>query len=399
MTSCPPLRNRGAALLQRKCACGRTPGPTGECEECRNERLQRKIANPKSKIRNESVVPPIVYEVLRSPDQPIDPGGTRAFTEPRFGHDFSRVPVHTPSVVEHRAYRFKAMIPRANASIFLDDSGQEGQRTAETAAAESETPMEEPTIGNGQRAAETAAGELKEGETVRLPDVEPPDIPAFTIVQEDPVNPTLDYSPHVERITLSNACPFTDHRVFGLTTMTPPSIVDVSVTPVLAWYYVDATVDQEIRFRVCDGVGPQGQVDITSENDANITKENYWEVAQDLTPDSTGVPPRKLFYANDLSLRHERFHVSEWVKVAEESMPDVQKRLSGKTTSRAFGVNFLLVDLSKQFNDVVNVKVAPLAEVHEYGDGKPSYLARSKAIIAKGDAGGYQKFDWKKGLP
>lgn len=37
---------------------------------------------------------PIVHEVLRSPGQPLDKG-TRAFFEPRFGHDFSQVRVHT----------------------------------------------------------------------------------------------------------------------------------------------------------------------------------------------------------------------------------------------------------------------------------------------------------------
>ncbi|MGI8587618.1 MAG: eCIS core domain-containing protein [Chloroflexia bacterium] len=39
-------------------------------------------------------VPPIVHDVLRSPGQPLD-AGTRAFMEPRFGHDFSGVRVHT----------------------------------------------------------------------------------------------------------------------------------------------------------------------------------------------------------------------------------------------------------------------------------------------------------------
>jgi hypothetical protein len=38
-------------------------------------------------------VPPIVQEVLRSPGQPLD-AATRAVMEPRFGHDFSRVPSH-----------------------------------------------------------------------------------------------------------------------------------------------------------------------------------------------------------------------------------------------------------------------------------------------------------------
>jgi hypothetical protein len=39
-------------------------------------------------------VPPIVHDVLRSPGQPLD-AATRAFMEPRFGHDFSQVQVHT----------------------------------------------------------------------------------------------------------------------------------------------------------------------------------------------------------------------------------------------------------------------------------------------------------------
>ncbi len=39
-------------------------------------------------------VPPIVHEVLRSPGEPLDPA-TRAFFEPIFGHDFSKVRVHT----------------------------------------------------------------------------------------------------------------------------------------------------------------------------------------------------------------------------------------------------------------------------------------------------------------
>jgi hypothetical protein len=38
-------------------------------------------------------VPPIVHQVLRSPGQPLG-AATRAFMEPRFGHDFSKVRVH-----------------------------------------------------------------------------------------------------------------------------------------------------------------------------------------------------------------------------------------------------------------------------------------------------------------
>ena len=80
-------------LLQRKCTCGGTPGPTGECESCRKKRLQRQSESGVPQSQSHSVIPPIVHEVLRSPGQPMD-AETRAFMEPRFGHDFSRVRVH-----------------------------------------------------------------------------------------------------------------------------------------------------------------------------------------------------------------------------------------------------------------------------------------------------------------
>jgi hypothetical protein len=46
--------------------------------------------------------PPIINEVLGSPGQPLDPG-TRAFMEPRFGHDFSQVRVHTDELAVQSA--------------------------------------------------------------------------------------------------------------------------------------------------------------------------------------------------------------------------------------------------------------------------------------------------------
>ncbi len=79
-----------SGFLQRKCACGGTPGPDGECAECRKKRLQRRPANH----AESSTVPLIVHEVLRSPGQPLD-ANTRASVESRFGHDFGRVSVYS----------------------------------------------------------------------------------------------------------------------------------------------------------------------------------------------------------------------------------------------------------------------------------------------------------------
>jgi hypothetical protein len=50
----------------------------------------------------QTVAPPIVHEVLRGPGQPLD-AAMRAFMEPRFGYDFSRVRVHSGPVAEQSA--------------------------------------------------------------------------------------------------------------------------------------------------------------------------------------------------------------------------------------------------------------------------------------------------------
>ncbi len=50
----------------------------------------------------------IVHDVLRSPSQPLDQA-TRAFFEPRFGHDFSDVRVHTGSRAAESARSIDAL--------------------------------------------------------------------------------------------------------------------------------------------------------------------------------------------------------------------------------------------------------------------------------------------------
>jgi len=93
-------------LLQRQCACGGTPGLDGECAECRARwmQLQRQATNQAAV----SSVPSIVHEVLHSPGQPLD-ASTRAFMEPRFGHDFSRVRVHTDAKAAESAQAVNAL--------------------------------------------------------------------------------------------------------------------------------------------------------------------------------------------------------------------------------------------------------------------------------------------------
>jgi Domain of unknown function (DUF4157) len=99
------LRN---VMLQRKCPCGGKSGRSGECEACRKKRLERQTGNQQTAIENESLVPPIVHEVLRAAGQPLDPT-TRAFMEPRFSHDFSHIRVHTDATAAESARSLNAL--------------------------------------------------------------------------------------------------------------------------------------------------------------------------------------------------------------------------------------------------------------------------------------------------
>ena len=79
--------------LQRAGACGegypkcQTEQPSQERERLRTQRVQ-------SNDLGQIAAPHIIHDVLSSPSRPLDPA-TRELMEPRFGHDFRGVRVHT----------------------------------------------------------------------------------------------------------------------------------------------------------------------------------------------------------------------------------------------------------------------------------------------------------------
>lgn len=133
---------RNNRLLQRKCACGGTPGPTGECKECREKRrfdLQAKLktSDPEDiyeheadRIADQVLAAPVhstvsgkplpirqlsgqtngqigsaprsVDAALAGPGMPLEPV-LRQDMEHRFGYDFSKVQVHSGSTAEQSA--------------------------------------------------------------------------------------------------------------------------------------------------------------------------------------------------------------------------------------------------------------------------------------------------------
>jgi hypothetical protein len=100
--------------LQRKCVCGRSEGPEGECEECKKKEmlLQRRATSELAHV----AVPPLVYEVLRSPGQPLD-AEVRSFFERRFGHDFADIRIHTDDRAADSALATKALAYTVGSNI------------------------------------------------------------------------------------------------------------------------------------------------------------------------------------------------------------------------------------------------------------------------------------------
>lgn len=101
--------------VQRKCSACSSSG-SGLCPECEEE-PQRHAISVTPLVQRKTVdsgsgmnVPPIVNDVLSSSGHPLD-RTTRAFFEPRFGHDFSPMRIHADAraaesaqAVEARAY-------------------------------------------------------------------------------------------------------------------------------------------------------------------------------------------------------------------------------------------------------------------------------------------------------
>ena len=138
------VRQMPGVILQRKCACGGSPGPTGECEQCRRKRLQRKLSigsandpleseadrlaeqalagQPRSAAtpaRNhvQRASGPLdgadasqagVEQVLASSGAELEPP-VKYEMEHRFGHDFSKVRVHTDNKASESARKLDAL--------------------------------------------------------------------------------------------------------------------------------------------------------------------------------------------------------------------------------------------------------------------------------------------------
>lgn len=96
----PPGRG---ALLRRKCACG---GSAHSCEDCR--RQLSTLRHCAASVSESAPAPRVVCDVLGSPGRPLD-DASRAYFEPRFGHDLSQVRIHADAQAARSAEAVNAL--------------------------------------------------------------------------------------------------------------------------------------------------------------------------------------------------------------------------------------------------------------------------------------------------
>jgi outer membrane protein OmpA-like peptidoglycan-associated protein len=93
-----------AMALQRQCGCR----AAGGCSDCERESSLQRSAQSGFESRRSATVTPIVHDVLSSSGQPLD-ASARDFFEPRFGHDFSNVRVHSDTQAAESARSVDAL--------------------------------------------------------------------------------------------------------------------------------------------------------------------------------------------------------------------------------------------------------------------------------------------------
>jgi len=213
------------------------------------------------------------------------------------------------------------------------------------------------------------------------PPPSPAPAPAPAAPVAKPVKAALTYSPSVSQAGTVEFFGETNWNRFNMTGQT------VGNDP--AAFNVSATVENPIKFNIASG----GRTDITSDGDPHLTSANYASAARDLTPnmsDMKGRPPRRNFWASDLTVAHEQFHVAERKIHGAEGVTDAQTWLNAQTASSVADVQNLLAHVPAKV--VATSKAAmtmPGKEERAYTAGAPLYTARAAAIKTKGDAGSY----------
>lgn len=236
--------------------------------------------------------------------------------------------------------------------------------------------------------AEQSASVSKAGESVRFSTLPAIALPA----QADAIRSALVYDP-----TITPIRPPANPGKFGQAD-TRIAVNKSSGRPDNGDFLVELVIENIITYWVAGGT----RKNIASADDPNITQANYPTVVRDLTPSPTAVraggldllknqPPRREYWAHDLTVKHEVFHADENEKFGRAGAIVARDWLNRQTARNLDQVEALVGRVAPMVaQHIIAARGAPAAdEQRAYDDGAPAYTARAQAIKARGDRGGY----------
>ena len=282
--------------------------------------------------------------------------------------------------VGQHSHVFQASVRSARPSPQRDSIG-DGVEQTPASEPDTRVPRATPAPTRGD------AREPKEGETFHFSDIPPVDAAPL----EDSITSNLTYTSPVRNVT-----PPSTPGSFGLTS---PHIAVNRSTATYAnrVYSVELVVDNKIDYWVHGG----GRTNIASDSDPSITQTTYPTVVSDLTPSPAAVrnatanlyknqPPRTTYWAEDLTLKHERFHAAEDVRFGRQGAAIGRDWLNTQTANSYDDIATLLHAVAVKVAAKIDLEMAvPGSEQRAYDDGAADYTSRATAIKTKGDARGY----------
>jgi hypothetical protein len=243
-------------------------------------------------------------------------------------------------------------------------------------------PLDPPAVLEALAKTQEPIDDLEDGKSMQLPDIAIPE--TIPLTDNDTVGSTLAYVASITQAGVPSS-----PTKFGSTRWSNFNLTNITVARAGGVFTVRAVLMNPITF----SVQSRGRTNIASENDAALTDDNYPTAASDLTPNMgsiNGRPARTEFWAEDLTIRHERFHANERFHFAQLGTATAQAWLSAQVASSVGDVRRLLNQVPPRV--IASSQAAmpmPGKEERAYGDDAPFYKVRADAIKAKGDKGLY----------
>lgn len=331
----------GDMMLQRKCDCGNHTIAGGQCASCKtasDSRLDQSIVNEKP-VKE---VPSHVREVLRSSGEPLDKS-VRADFEPRLGHDFSRVRVHTDDKAAASAKSIRALAYTMGDHIafgrgkFAPGSNQ-GQQLLNH---ELTHVVHQARAGVSlQRYADNDKDE---------PATAPTQTPEELSGSPPPAEPLKNPPPPAQcvRKSLANSVTASNKRMGGQTVEASLGENEFGNTSKLGadFRFGACKMGGTWRFHLEELVIPIASKvqpvtfrrNIAAATDAEVTKTTYPDIVSDLSPTATVTfsiscghtretdtvttySRRNAYWNHQFVIDHEAFHVKDWVDLYKKEL-------------------------------------------------------------------------------